>query len=400
MTTGYWMTGPWNNGTEHIHAAKSWSGTDGKYNPDQLKQLKWNAYEMAHAKFHSSNPNKIRYIDKTTQTLEERDNHDFYNIYGPLGGAGWIYQQFPQSLFDERWTAQLELAVLAKLLARVKEHELDLGVALAEVDKLSVTVVDTIKNLTYMASDLSKGRFAQAARRFGASPPRKERVRKLRILDLPARFLEMRYAWEPAIGDAFEAATAFEAISNGPRVKTFKAFKKTQDDRVVLTNYDCPMVIHTEVLRGYHFEMYEEMGFARQLGLANPAGIIWERIPWSFVFDWFMPIGSYLNLIGQIPFMKGRWMKTSIIRQTCRGVAVMPETSYVSPYPPYPDCDSNRFNLLRETNFTVPPSVPFPNFKVHGAVHGKRVMNAVALATQIVGKLITGKDVDLPRLRW
>jgi hypothetical protein len=210
----------------------------------------------------------------------------------------------------------------------------------------------------------------------------------------------MRYAWEPAIGDAFEAATAFEAISNGPRVKTFKAFKKTQDDRVVLTNYDCPMVIHTEVLRGYHFEMYEEMGFARQLGLVNPAGIIWERIPWSFVFDWFMPIGSYLNLIGQIPFMKGRWMKTSIIRQTCRGSAVMPETSYVSPYPPYPDCDSNRFNLLRETNFTVPPSVPFPNFKVHGAVHGKRVMNAVALATQVVGKLIAGKSVDLPRLRW
>jgi len=31
------------------------------------------------------------------------------------------------------------------------------------------------------------------------------------------------------------------------------------------------------------------------LGLVNPAEIAWEVLPWSFVVDWFIPIGNYIN---------------------------------------------------------------------------------------------------------
>jgi hypothetical protein len=32
-----------------------------------------------------------------------------------------------------------------------------------------------------------------------------------------------------------------------------------------------------------------------QLGLLNPASLVWELVPWSFVVDWFCPIGPVLN---------------------------------------------------------------------------------------------------------
>ena len=33
----------------------------------------------------------------------------------------------------------------------------------------------------------------------------------------------------------------------------------------------------------------------QKLGVANPASLAWELLPYSFVVDWFLPIGQYLN---------------------------------------------------------------------------------------------------------
>ena len=34
-----------------------------------------------------------------------------------------------------------------------------------------------------------------------------------------------------------------------------------------------------------------------QVGLTNPVSIAWELVPFSFVADWFLPIGDYINAI-------------------------------------------------------------------------------------------------------
>jgi len=341
---------------------------------------------MASRRFHSSQPNEVGYIDPSTHLYVKRTNHTWQNIYGGLNGAGEISPVFPTGQFNANWTAREELALLSKLLRKVKGHDIDLGVSLAETDKLAGTVAGTLKTLAYGAIDLSRGRFAQFARRFGAGPPRYDRVEKLRISDIPARFLEMRYAWEPTIKDCFEAAKAFEEISNGPRTSRTRAGRRKQSSFSFSTNY-CPnLKAVLEVRRSYLFEMYEEMGFARQLGLANPATILWERLPWSFVIDWFIPIGTYLNLIGQIPFMKGRWCRTSSIRYTWASVGTE-RFGVTTPAAPNPTSEGEAFNLERSTTVT-PPKVPLPNVRVQGAVQGRRVMNAIALAYQVFDKVV------------
>ena len=389
MTTGFWMTGPWSN-TETLHSAKSWSGSDGKTVTGRFtRSPQWNNYIMAHAKFHSTNPNRVGIVNPVTGLNEVRENHTFYNGYGPISGDGSISPVFPTSAFDSYWTSREESALLAKLLKKVNGHDFNVGVSLAEVDKLANTVVGTLQNLVYGLNDLSKLRFAQAARRFGAAPPRKDRVRALQASDIPARFLEMRYAWEPTIKDCFAAAEAFEAISSGPRQIYQRAGKRKNVSDTYNTNYTVANR-EIQIRRSYLFEYYEEIAFARQLGLVNPAAILWERLPWSFVFDWFIPIGNYLDLIGQVPFMKGRWCRTSSIRVSSAGSypAVKTVGGY-DPAAPNPNCDWERFWLERSVFFT-PPAVPLPTFKVHGAIHGKRVWNAIALASQAALKIVTG----------
>ncbi len=398
MTTGSITTGP-RLITDHIHYAKEWQGGDGSTITTRYSSYpKWNVYTMASARFRSGNPNKLGRRVPPTNPITYVTNHAWAALgtsvpgltgYSGIRADGTVNSTWPASLFSQIWGANEESALLAKLLKKIKGHELNLGPSLAEVDKLATTVHSTIKNIVYGVNDLKHLRFSQFARRFGARPPSKKRVEKLRTSDIPARFLEMRYAWEPTIKDAYEAAKAFEQISKGPKQTYNRATRRRKISGTYRTNY-CTVPQVAEAQRTYLFEMYEEMSFARQIGLANPLEIVWERLPWSFVIDWFIPIGTYLELIGQIPFLKGRWCRTSSIRWKTAGTFKL-DVAGQTPELPYVDVDWERFHLERVITFSF-PSVPFPKIKVFGAIHGKRIGNAIALASQIVSKLAGGRD--------
>lgn len=393
MTAGVINTGVFNSSIDKFHYSKSWNGEDGRYIPDSVgPQDKWNSYVMVSSRFHGSNPNRLGYTYYGTPG--EVDNHAWFHGggddgtsgYAPYSGGGSHFPAiFPLSLFNLFWTPREDFALLSKLLKKVKGHQLNLGVSLAEVDKLAGTILGTLKSLVFSVEDLSKGNFARFARRFGASPPTRDVVRRLRLRDISGRFLEMRYAWAPAIADAYEAATAFEALSNGPRKSIFRKTIRKGFLRKWNTNYCIGLPQEITVTKTHIFEMYEEMGAFRQMGLTNPATVLWERLPWSFVIDWFIPIGTYLDLIGQVPFMNGRWCTTRSIRYNTSGTFQMREDiPGLKSKPPYVDGEWEIFSMERST--TANPGVPFPNFSVFGAIQGKRVGNAIALAQQVFAK--------------
>lgn len=386
MTAGSYLSGPFpGGGAQTLHSTKRWSGGNGKTESGRFtRKPKWNAYEMAHSKFRSTNANLIGTRNTPNGGITVRNNHSWAGVYGSYAASA-IPRTFPQASFDLLFTARDELALLAKLRKKVIGHSYDMGVSLAEVDKLAGTVGSTLKNLTFGTVDLLTGRWGNAARRWGTSKPSKGKVRALQAADISGRYLEMRYAWEPTISDVFEASKAFESLSNGPRQQVFKTGRRRTRDDWSATNY-CKLFVVTTAQRTYTYEMYEEMSAARQMGLANPLTVIWERIPYSFVVDWFMPIGSYLSNIGQIPFMKGRWMRTDSLRREWSGqVRADPTVGGFYPAPPYPNSEGEVFNMLR-TVTSISPSVPRPTLNVFGAVHGKRVFNAIALAHQVFSR--------------
>lgn len=46
---------------------------------------------------------------------------------------------------------------------------------------------------------------------------------------------------------------------------------------------------------------------ANQLGFVNPAAVLWDAVPFSFVVDWFIPVGKFLNSMSNDFGMEVDW---------------------------------------------------------------------------------------------
>lgn len=387
MTTGSETTGVFAINS-HYHRARKWNGADGKYDLSLPgAPLKWNSYEVSSLRFASANPNKVKLLYVPTGEISEVENNQFEAfVYGPLTSTGHVSgNPFNEPVFNTYWGSNEELALLSDVVDKVKGHSFDMGVALAEVDKFAGTVLGTLKNLRYGIDDLRKLNFRRFARRFGARPPSRKGQRELSTRDISGRFLEMRYAWLPAIHDVYEASKAFEELSNGPRSVSFKARRRRSLPLDAITNYVIiPGLI--EVGRTYRIQLLEELSWSASLGLNHPFSIAWERFPWSFVVDWFIPIGTYLSNLGVIPTMNARWLRTDYIRRSVVGSPV--STVFGNTHrllPPHVNCNLEIFQM-RRTPLSGPPSLPLPNLRVVGAIQGRRVQNAIALAHQVFSR--------------
>jgi hypothetical protein len=136
------------------------------------------------------------------------------------------------------------------------------------------------------------------------------------------------------------------------------------------------------------------MGVARQLGLLDPLSVAWELLPWSFVIDWFIPIGAYLDVLNGIPALKGRFLTTEVIRRVgIQGVPGVKSPWYTLGMPTYrsvimgvlarPSLYHKKVSITRTYSEELP--IPLPNPHLGGAVHGRRLWNAIALAQQRFG---------------
>lgn len=272
---------------------------------------------------------------------------------------------------------------LADLLSQVKGHDFNLGVELGQMKQTVSLLAENLSKLGRAALALRRGDFATAARCLGASP----RGSRLNRSDITGRWLELQYGWLPLVSSCYEAAKAFEALTNGPRKQVFQTARRRKATWDLST---APGVASYKVV-GYvrtamRYELKEEMSFTRQLGLQDPLSIAWELTPWSFVVDWFYPIGNYLSLVNQVPKLKGRWLVTDTLKVEKQGV--------VSTYTPNSWGGPNWTGVVlrppewrywmtkvRRTVTESPPEVPKPKLTM-GLNSSRRFWNALALCAQ------------------
>jgi hypothetical protein len=285
----------------------------------------------------------------------------------------------------------MEYQLLEKLVKKVKGHEFHIGVSLAEVDKTASMVTDSLGKITRGVWELGRGNVPGALRAWGSTAKKVTSKTTLRVKDISGTFLALRYGWTPLLQDVFSAAKAFEAISNGPRGVIIKASKKFP---VVLETQNPQGLVAQEfeglIRRTYTYEQSEELNALRSMGLLDPASVLWERLPWSFVIDWFVPIGTYLELIGVVPFLKGRFLRTtSGVNRFKKAYEYHPDNPYahVDYIPPF---TSEYFRMSRILLNSL--GVPAPSIKVGGAIHGRRVGNAIALAHQMFDRALGFKS--------
>lgn len=357
MTSGSWTFGDPVYYRSAIYASKSWVGSDGKYE-EWLggTRVKFNDYTVTRHRFICS---KKPVNDTGYGTVSIQNPVTLKNIVG--------------------WTANDDLRLLEKLAEAIRGHTFDLGINIAEASKSYGTILGNLRSLGRSLRAVKRGDFPEAVRSLGRTPSKSRLKRFVNLKDVSGRWLELQYAWRPLVDQSYQAAKALEAMT-GPRSLRFKATSATK--RATYEGSQAPSVWKYPVNVSYSkkilADLYEEVSFARALGLTNPAAIAWEVVPYSFVVDWFIPVGTYLGAVGIIPSLKGRFLTTTRIGQKAGTVTILPPNNggYVNL-----GKVETWFNLTRTPSSSL--TVPKPRFnRLPRALSPKRLLNAVALIHQ------------------
>lgn len=375
MTTG--STGspppPYTFTTKGSWAMRVWNGADGKYT-GTFGKVKWNDY--------ACEQESMSIVDVRVQ----------FKCILPGGGtdtrilSGDPWRRYPTLPISSNEV----LKALSSLLAKVKGHSFNAAVNLAQSRQVADMVSGNLGKLGRSMLALKRGDFSTAARQLGATP----RSSNLRSKDVSGRWLELQYGWLPLLSDTYEASKAYESITKGPRCALFRE-SVTRRGEINYSGVGSESHVQPAFRnRRYTYEYVEQMSSARQLGLLDPLSVAWEIIPYSFVVDWFVPIGTYLSNLNQIPSLTGRWLVSEVV-----GVEGQPTWKWVGGSATYPFCGyhgaSHRYQqlliqpkFLRRAGYYTrypligAPSVPLPKFDLSGLAHGKRIWNAISLAHQ------------------
>lgn len=356
MTTGLIQIG--GKGPEdYAFLLRSWSGSN-----DPKKKAD-NPYSLVRIHVTRS---------KTTQ---------YYEQYGvPHETTYFEYDGTDAYAPSSLWTSNDEIALTSKLASAVRGHDFNAGVAVAEMPQTIKLLTDRTASFFKAYRYAKKGRFGDSLRALGKpSTGNPRRPKKLTTSDVSSFWLEIQYGWKPLLNDIYEAAKVIESNTSGPRSYTFRCSRSVRSRQNTAANGSGVYEIMTDLAYtvSLRAKFFEPPSTARSLGLLNPLAVAWEKVPFSFVVDWFIPIGNYLDTAG---FFLGydNYTCTRSVLRTGNGAL----TKLRSPYSIYTwvggSYTHRSVKFDRIPNYTI--VVPRPGFKpIEQALSLGHLKNAAAL---------------------
>lgn len=352
MTTGSRTVGTY---SKPFFYQKVWSGSDNKYaNPLHRKRghrsdSSWNFYSM------------------TGVTVNQSPSFSGYYC-GNLGVSAQIITL----------SANDQVQLQNQLVNAIRGHSFNLGMASAQIDKTLVMATQTVHRFSTSIRLLRRGRVADAARNLGVDykhalgPATRP---SLHSKDVANVWLELQYGWKPFLRDVHDSAEYMASLTNPPRISRLVVSKS----RSILQNRNTAFehIYHHQVnTRRIICEMSESLSVPRSLGLLDPLSVPWDVIPFSFVVDWFVPIGTYLDNYNVIPSLVGRFLTTD------RWMSELEAFGF------YPNISAGAYQRARSVQLIRTPSTSLapikPEFEFPGRSSTGRFWNSLALLTQVV----------------
>lgn len=215
---------------------------------------------------------------------------------GPVSNINYLYEGVISGLSAATNTpllaesANQRRKVEIDALIKLKNQRINLGVALAEAKQTANLVGTTASRIARAYSAARRGNWKGAGKALGTT------FRKT-----PQNWLEAQYAWKPLLSDVFGAV---EALSMSERLEWLTTTKAVDRERVRTLTVNSPVFQCTRTAleqdRGWFVRLdylpsNQFMSTLASVGVTNPLEIIWEKVPFSFVVDWFVPIGDWLS---------------------------------------------------------------------------------------------------------
>lgn len=143
---------------------------------------------------------------------------------------------------------------------------------------------------------LRRGDFRSFKRILGITDRKSDRYWS-KPTDAAKLWLQYHFGWEPLVKDIYSSVNILQ--SEGPSgLAVGRSTVNAPGNWGVLKSgwyHECTRAQHRYLLQARVRVSNPNLAKASQLGLINPVAVAWELIPFSFLVDWFVPIGNFLN---------------------------------------------------------------------------------------------------------
>jgi len=176
--------------------------------------------------------------------------------------------------------------------------------------------------LAKFTKEISRGRFGDAARTLGVQIPKtirrrwyqgrdgiwRQRERRARQYNwrhdangLGSAWLEFHFGWAPLVSDIHDSVQTMTRANFDPSSRINGSSSQTGQGFTINTNDE--IHVHWDRWQAYaneHMSASVSVSnpnafLANQFGVVNPATLVWNLIPYSFVVDWFANVSQVLD---------------------------------------------------------------------------------------------------------
>jgi hypothetical protein len=186
---------------------------------------------------------------------------------------------------------------IVKALLKAKDMKINIAQAIAESNQTLGLIGDSVMRLYKGYRAARKGDFRTAAKELGVTFGHRGRK-------VANNWLELQYGWLPLLSDiqgAYDEITR-PARVNGYRFKVTSSTKESSKSETFaeMRNTLDTCAISSDIKKAIKVSLSYEVTseallLASQTGLTNLSTVVWELTPWSFVVDWFLPVGNVIE---------------------------------------------------------------------------------------------------------
>lgn len=385
-------TAPWNEGTVAAPALESyhrtWTGTRtpgfGGLGKRQLPV----------------NPHTVD-IGTTKQPPCFYGSHNVAN--GSANGEMRRWTKYFSGATQPTHNSAADAIALKRLLDNAGLERQNLAETVATLGQTFDMIHRNVDRIRKAVSSLKKGNLPSAVKElWGNASPRYRRRRGLKATkDLAGLWLELQYGWKPLINDVHWGMQKLSEVnlSEFQVVRTAASARKRETTEVSVGTVQNTggkvggsTKVETLSMTRYvvHWRMSDPLlSLIAEAGFTNPVSLAWELVPFSFVVDWFLPLGTFFEQLSAwdgLIFLRGS--KTQFTKQWTDSAV---NYVYTSPFNANvrlwgQGSYHNEWVRLDRVKLTA-----FPGSVIHppkvGLNSATRIANAIALLRQVATKV-------------
>jgi len=334
--------------------------------------------------------------------------HSFITFYQE---GSWLHLQAPPV-----WDANDEIQLIGKLRERVRGHDFNPSIFFAEgleavdmishtASRLAASLISLRRNIArlpvsrvdallsgqksrsgdHLLSDPLKYLLGQKdAERVlkGIRPPKN--ATRIPLPDVPrerlvaSKWLEIQFGWLPLLSDIKSGAEflSLQAL-NKPAKQQWVVYRKKKIDKAILDSINSDFYFQSAecfTLRKIVFRATEDPNTTAAFsGILDPELVAWELLPYSFLLDYLLPVGDYLEARAFSQSLKGSFLTT-----TLSGISQFKPIMRAPYSGSFGPVAGSKFSMVRAVSSSL--NVPLPKIKKASEVFSfTRLGNVFAL---------------------